>query len=120
MIAIALSVLLTLTADNPQVAVDRIEINEFGLNDGLRKQVILWRWVPHPERPGYRVAQWWIIEQELSVVRKRDGWIVYAKGFEMFTRTLKRTRTVEDPEMFDRAFLDPEQRVPFLPHSAGL
>ncbi len=121
MIAIALSVLLTLTPEHSaRVEVSRIEINEFGLSDDLRKQVILWRWVPHPERPGYRVAQWWIIEQEPFVVRKRDGWIVYANGFEMFTRTLKRTRTVGDPEMFDREFLDPERRVPFFPHSVDL
>lgn len=115
MIAFALSVLLMLTADRPQVAVERIEINEFGLNDGLRKQVILWRWVDHPVHPGYRVAQWWIIESDPLVVRKREGWVVVGKGVELFTRRLSRTRTVLDPEVEDRAFLDPERRVPFFP-----
>lgn len=115
MLAIALSVLLTLTADKPQVAVDRIEINEFGLNDGLRKQVILWRWVSDSEHPGYRVAQWWIIENDLMVARNREGWVVCVKGCELFTRKLMRTRTIFDPEVVDRVLLDPERRVPFVP-----
>ncbi len=115
---LCLVLLLAITDNQPQlVSVDRIEINENGVGEEHTNQIILWRWTSgtNGKKPGFRVAQWWILHEEPTVVRNKGKWVIYSRGLIMTTNSIRRTRTKTDPEVNDRTILDPNLRKPYFP-----
>jgi hypothetical protein len=98
------------------VYVDRVEINHVEIGDV--NQVLLWRWTPasgdKSRPPGYRVAQWWKIEQPPLVTRINGGWLIQSRGVLLFTKSFGRTKTKNDPEVADRQILEEDKRLKYV------
>jgi hypothetical protein len=78
-------------------------------------QVILRRWHRLGAVNGHRVTEWWIPRKETTTVERfGDRWLVRSDGREFIARSVRRTTTVNDPEMAERKILCPENRVPYL------
>jgi hypothetical protein len=104
-------ILLTLALAIPQpVTVDRIEINTFPRGESHDKQVILYRWTRLATGYGYRVTDWWLVEDDYEpagdlVARYKD------QRVEEFTsQHITHTNTDHDPELRDRNELAEESR----------
>ena len=105
---IALLLTLATFATLPPV----VEVCEINTTPNFQ-QVILRRWHRLGAVNGRRVAQWWIANQPPTVERIGDRWRVRSEGREFWTRSVRYTRTVEDPEMIDRAIVSECDCVPY-------
>jgi hypothetical protein len=77
-------------------------------------QVILRRWHRLGAVNGHRVAQWWIAKESPTVERIGERWLVRSEGREFWCRSVRYTRTCDDPEMTDRAIVAECDRVPYM------
>lgn len=112
-----IAVLLSLgVGGERRVYVDLVEVNTFS-QEGQR-QLILWRW--HSQQPvrGFRVAQWWVISGDDTLIVRHGGyWKVRSRGVTLFTRSIRETDTRGkiDPEVRDRDVIPAELRVGYVP-----
>jgi hypothetical protein len=106
-----IAILLTLTtfAPHPQT----IEVCEINTTPQFT-QVILRRWHRLGAVNGHRVAQWWIAKESPAVERIGERWRVRSEGREFWARSVRYTRTVEDPEKVERALVSECDRVPYM------
>ena len=90
-----------------------VEVCEINTTPSFQ-QVILRRWHRLGAVNGHRVAQWWIAKESPTVERIGERWRVRSEGREFWCRSVRYTRTVEDPEMIDRAIVSECDRLPYL------
>lgn len=105
-----LSLAVSIQSDDAIPIVERCEINEVR---GLR-QMILWTHESTGGQYRSRVAQWWILASEPMIEHRRGWYVIQNRGLIFRTKRLSRTKTKIDPEIRDRDFLKPDQRVPFF------
>jgi len=119
MIAIMLAIALS-ASNHPPIVVDRLEVNTFPAGpDSTCKQVILWRWMRTTDGPCYRVADWWIVDNNYEPVTKV---VSYTKGDviqEIWPKSIAFTKTPYDPELRDRRDYPEEMRRSYLTQKDG-
>lgn len=105
-----ITIILTIATFAPIPPV--VEVCEINTTPKFR-QVILRRWNRLGAVNGHRVSEWWIAKDEPVIERIGDRWRVRSEGREFIARSLRRTETVGDPEMIDRAIVAECDRVPY-------
>ena len=80
---------------------DVLERNTVVSEDGREtlKQWIVWDF-DHGD--GVHRCQWWAPDRGEEVRRTQDGWRVTVDGRRIVARWYRETRTLRDPEVFDR------------------
>ena len=106
-----IAILLTLATFAPSLPT--VEVCEINTTPNFQ-QVILRRWHRLGAVNGHRVAQWWIAKESPTVERIGSRWRVRSEGREFLARSVRYTRTMEDPEMTDRALVSECDRVPYV------
>jgi hypothetical protein len=111
--------LLTLAGlqSRPIACVDVCEINEYAPppeREVVLRQVVLWRWYRGGPLAGHRVAQWWLVHEEPTVIRRQNRFIVRSRGVEFEAVSVRYTKTGHDPDRRDRKKLIESERRPYF------
>jgi len=108
---ITLLFLLAIALTSPQpTQVDRIEVN----TSPNFRQVILYRWTRLACGHGYRVADWWIVDETYQPAGRLIARYEAGRVQEFTSQTIETTETKADPEMQDRSKLPQDLRRSYL------
>ena len=108
--------LLAIALSTPQpTQVDRIEVN----TSPNFRQVILYRWTRLATGYGYRVADWWIVDETYRPAGRLIARYEAGRVQEFTSDTIDTTETTTDPEMTDRSKLPQDLRRSYLVNTQG-